>query len=124
MASPLEKYIDEAIVFRSIGVRIDRESGKAAEKALYSLERIPEGCEFNFEMSIRVFENDNTDSLKRWLTMGLFLMEQDALGGSGTRGSGHIEFNNILFDDKEFPKDWREICKKDKESLTNVQLKG
>jgi CRISPR/Cas system CSM-associated protein Csm3 (group 7 of RAMP superfamily) len=51
-------------------------------------------------------------------------MEQDALGGSGTRGYGQIEFNNILFDGKEFPKDWRENCKKEKEILSSVQLKG
>jgi CRISPR/Cas system CSM-associated protein Csm3 (group 7 of RAMP superfamily) len=51
-------------------------------------------------------------------------MEQDAIGGSGTRGSGHIEFNNIFFDGKEFPKDWRENCKKEKENLAGVQLKG
>ena len=106
------------------GVRIDRSTGKAATGALFPMERIPEGLEFNFEISARVFETDNKDSLRRWLATGLFLMEQDALGGSGTRGSGHIEFNNIFFDGKEFPKDWRENSKKDKESLIKAQLKG
>lgn len=106
------------------GVRIDRSTGKAATGALFPMERIPEGFEFHFEISSRVFENDNKDALRRWLAMGLYLMEQDALGGSGTRGSGHIEFDNVLFDGKEFPKDWREGCKKDKEGLTKVQLKG
>jgi CRISPR-associated protein Csm3 len=88
------------------------------------MERIPEGVEFNFEISTRVFDSDNKEALRRWLAAGLYLMEQDAIGGSGTRGSGHIEFNNIFFDGKEFPKDWRENCKKEKESLANVQLKG
>ena len=109
---------------RSLESRIDRLTGKAAGGALFPMERIPEGFEFNFELSLRVFENDNKESLRRWVALGLFLMEQDALGGSGTRGSGHVEFNDIIFDGMEFPKDWRENCKKDKGSLTNIQIKG
>jgi CRISPR/Cas system CSM-associated protein Csm3 (group 7 of RAMP superfamily) len=50
-------------------------------------------------------------------------MEQDALGGSGTRGSGYIEFDNIKFDEKEFGKDWRDECKKNKDELLKVQIK-
>lgn len=56
--------------------------------------------------------------------MGLFLIEQDALGGSGTRGSGYVEFDNIYFDGKEYAKEWRENCKKDKDDLINLQIKG
>jgi CRISPR-associated protein Csm3 len=106
------------------GVRIDRVTGKAATGALFPMERIPEGFEFNFEISARVFENDNTEALRRWLSMGLYLMEQDALGGSGTRGSGHIEFNKIMFDGKEFPNNWRESSRKEKDSLMNAPFKG
>lgn len=105
------------------GVRIDRISGKAAEKALFPMERVPEGIEFKMEISARIFEKDDKDAIKRWLAMGLFLMEQDALGGSGTRGSGHIEFRNVFFDGKEFPTDWREICKKEKEDLAKIPIK-
>lgn len=104
------------------GVRIDRVTGKAATGALFPMERIPEGVEFGFEISARVFENDSKEALRRWLAVGLYLMEQDALGGSGSRGSGHIEFSNILFDGKDFPRDWREICKK--ENLASVYIKG
>lgn len=119
-----EEFFEKIDLEEKPGVRIDRATGKAAGGALFPMERIPEGFEFNFEISVRVFEKDNKDSLKRWIALGLFLMEQDALGGGGTRGSGHIEFNNILFDGKEFPKDWRENCKKEKESLMNIQIKG
>jgi CRISPR-associated protein Csm3 len=106
------------------GVRIDRVSGKAAGGALFPMKRVQEGTEFNFEISARLFEKDKIDSLKNWLAMGLFLMEQDAMGGGGTRGSGHIEFQNIKFEGKEFDKDWRENCKKGKDALMNVQIKG
>ena len=105
------------------GVRIDRTSGKAASGALFPMKRIPEGCEFDLEVSARVFESDNVNSLRQWLEMGLFLMEQDALGGSGTRGSGYVEFDNIFFDGTESAKDWRDVCKKNKDELLKKQLK-
>ena len=119
-----EELLEKIELEEKPGVQINRITGKVSPQALFSMERIPEGLEFNFEISARVFENDSKESLRRWLATGLFLMEQDALGGSGTRGYGQIEFNNIFFDGKEFPKDWRENCKKEKENLAGVQLKG
>lgn len=38
-----KSLVEKMDLEKKAGVRIDRESGKAAEKALYSLERIPEG---------------------------------------------------------------------------------
>lgn len=119
-----ENIFEKIALEEKPGVRIDRNTGKAAERALFPMERIPEGVEFHFEISARVFDSDNKESLRRWIATGLYLMEQDAIGGSGTRGSGQIEFNDIRFDGKEFPKDWREICRKEKESLANIQIKG
>ena len=119
-----EEVFEKVELEEKPGVRIDRVTGKAAGGALFPMARIPEGVEFNFEISTRVFDSDNKEALRRWLAAGLYLMEQDAIGGSGTRGSGHIEFNNVFFDGKEFPKDWRENCKKEKENLGSVQLKG
>jgi len=49
--------------------------------------------------------------------VGFYLLEQDTIGGSGTRGSGHIEFDEIKFDGKEFDKNWREECLKIKDTL-------
>lgn len=119
-----EELLEKIELEEKPGVRIDRVTGKAAGGALFPMERIPEGFEFNFEISVRVFKDDNKDNIRRWLAMGLYLIEQDALGGGGTRGSGQVEFNNIFFDSKEFPNDWREICKKEKENLRNAQIKG
>lgn len=119
-----EELLQKIELEQKPGVRIDRITGKAATGALFPMERVPEGLEFNFEISARVFENDNKDSVRKWLTMGLFLMEQDALGGSGTRGSGNIEFNKILFDGKEFVEEWREDCKKYRDNLINLLIKG
>lgn len=107
---------------KKTGVRIDRSTGKAADKALYALERIPEGISFNFEISSRVFDGDDEDTINDWLTMGLYLLEQDALGGGGTRGSGHIGFENLIINGKPFNNDWRRtvILKKDSLSSNNT----
>lgn len=118
-----QSLIEKTDLEKKAGVRIDRKTGKAADKALYALERIPEGSEFNMDISARVFEKDDTESIKKWLSLGLFLLEKDALGGSGTRGSGNIEFDNIAFDSINFDKNWREICDKEKDSLIQVNIK-
>lgn len=86
------------------------------------MERIPEGCEFELEISARVFEDDDKEALRKWLVVGLFLMEQDALGGGGTRGSGWVEVKDVSFDDENLD-NWREEAKQNKDNLLNVSLK-
>lgn len=94
------------------GVQIDRNTGKAAGKALFPMNRVPDGSDFRVEISVRVFEGDDEDAIKDWLEMGLYLMEQDTLGGGGTRGSGHIEIKDVCFMEKILDKKWKENCKK------------
>ena len=114
------------------GIRIDRRTGRVASirgktgkgeaGLLFNIQRVPEGCEFDFEVSVRIFDKDNKEAIKKWLAMGMYLMEQDALGGGGSRGSGQIEFRDIKFDGEEFPENWREVCKEDKDNLLNVKV--
>lgn len=106
------------------GVRIDRVTGKAASQALFPMKRVPEGCEFVMEVSARIFEDDDPEAVRQWLAMGLYLMEQDALGGGGTRGSGHIEFQNVIFHGTPFDKDWRDQSASQREKLSDVQIKN
>jgi len=106
------------------GVRIDRVTGKAATGALFPMKRIPEGCEFDLQISIRVFEEDEIQAIQKWLLAGLFLLEKDALGGGGTRGSGHIEFRDVSFDEQPVETDWRDICKRDHQHLTKVNIRS
>jgi CRISPR-associated protein Csm3 len=105
------------------GVRIDREKGKAAERAVLPIKRVPEGCEFFMEISVRMFEKDNAEGIRKWLAQGLYLMEQDAIGGGGTRGSGQIEFNDIEFNGQKFVEDWREECKKMMTGMADVNVR-
>jgi len=59
-------------------------------------ERVPAGVEFNFSVTLKVFEND--EDLEGLLLEGLKLLERDALGGNGSRGYGRIRFE---FDDEK-----------------------
>lgn len=62
-----------------------------------NFERIISGAEFSFKMSYRVFENGDNGSgderLFEHVLDGLRLIEQDALGGAGSRGCGQVKFH-------------------------------
>lgn len=82
---------------------IDRKTGKAGQGGLRTQERVPAGVSFKFELSIRVFDEDNEEDMLEFLRTGLRLLEQDYLGGSGTRGYGQVRFVDLKLDGKEFP---------------------
>lgn len=67
---------------------IDRIKGTALNPRF--TERVPAGFKFDFNISIKEMEDD--DSLLDFLLQGLKLLELDALGGSGSRGYGRIRF--------------------------------
>lgn len=62
-------------------------------------ERIPAGAKFDFKLTLRQFENDGEDLIDL-LLKGLRLLELDSLGGSGSRGYGKVEFQNLTVGDK------------------------
>ncbi len=78
---------------------IDRQTSTA--KSPRFIERVPEGIVFDFSLSIKIFEGDNQDILDI-LKEGLVLLEKDALGGSGSRGYGKIEFIDLKLDNENF----------------------
>ncbi len=70
-----------------------------------NFERVVSGAQFKFEMSYRVFENENNgepdENLFKHVLEGLRLLEKDALGGAGSRGCGQIKFRiNVSCDMK------------------------
>ncbi|MGC8971618.1 MAG: type III-A CRISPR-associated RAMP protein Csm3 [bacterium] len=73
---------------------IDRIKGTAQPRIT---ERVPAGAKFKFSSSISFYENDQFDSLIGSFIEGLRLLEDDYLGGSGTRGYGHVRFDNLGF---------------------------
>lgn len=68
---------------------IDRVKGAAKNGGLRNIERIPAGSIFDFEFVLNIYEGDDSD-IKSLLLKGIKLLNADYLGGSGTRGYGHI----------------------------------
>ncbi len=67
---------------------IDRVTSEANPR---TMERVPAGSEFEFEMIFDIYRNEDRDLLKS-LFSAMHLLENSALGGSGTRGYGKIRF--------------------------------
>lgn len=84
---------------------IDRVKGKAEHPR--QSERVPAGAEFDVEMVINVWDNDNADELKQLLRQGIALIENDYLGGSGSRGYGQVEFGELIFVELSADNNWK-----------------
>ncbi len=67
-------------------------------------ERVPAETVFSFSISLKVFETDT--GLEDLLLKGLKLLEMDALGGSGSRGYGRIQFR---FDDPDLEQAFADV---------------
>ncbi|MDO4763650.1 MAG: type III-A CRISPR-associated RAMP protein Csm3 [Flavobacteriaceae bacterium] len=74
--------------------KIDRKSGKA-EGGLRQTERVPAGSVFSFEIVLDEYEGDETSKYIETLKQGFELLENDYIGGSGSRGYGHIKINDL-----------------------------
>lgn len=79
---------------------INRISGTAEHPR--PVERVPAGVKFEFELAIKVFEDDNEEKFKEVVGKGLKLIELDGLGGHTSRGCGQVKFEDLAFDGKEF----------------------
>lgn len=77
-----------------IETAIDRVKGTAKDKTLRQIERVPAGATFGFQCIFNVFDESDKDLLKK-LFEAMALLENDYLGGMGSRGYGHVSFNNI-----------------------------
>ncbi len=82
-------------------VVIDRIAGKAHERVgPRQTERVPQGAIFDLAMSFRLYDTGDGGARDRaclnWLLGGLGLLEQDALGGSGSRGYGRVRFDELV----------------------------
>src|SRR5579884_762856 len=82
-------------------VVIDRIAGKAHDRVgPRQTERVPAGAAFEMEAVFRLFDWDGDGGARdhdclNWLLQGFDLLEQDALGGSGSRGYGRVKFDTL-----------------------------
>ncbi|MGO9569894.1 MAG: type III-A CRISPR-associated RAMP protein Csm3 [Desulfomonilaceae bacterium] len=73
-------------------VLIDRTKGLSYGRiGPRTMERIPAGSTFDFAVSLRLFEGDDTKELFSKISEGFQLLEKHYLGGSGSRGYGEVE---------------------------------
>lgn len=82
---------------------INRIKGTAENPRFF--ERVPSGVEFKFTVTLKQLSPNESD-LETFLLEGLKLLQMDALGGSGSRGYGRIEFK---FDKEEVQKKFDDI---------------
>lgn len=70
---------------------VDRITSQANPR---TLERVPAGARFRFRMVLDVLCQEDQSLLSR-VAEGLRLLEDDALGGGGSRGSGRVAFSGL-----------------------------
>lgn len=70
---------------------IDRITSQANPR---TLERVPAGARFRIRMVLDILCAEDS-VLPALLAQGLRLLEDDALGGGGSRGSGRVRFDNL-----------------------------
>jgi CRISPR-associated protein Csm3 len=61
------------------------------------LERVPAGAKFDFEMVYTVEDAEQAVEDLQNLAIALAILEDDALGGHGSRGYGKVKFENFNF---------------------------
>lgn len=84
---------------------IDRTKG-VAEHPRQS-ERVPAGAKFNAEFIVNIWDDDNEEELMALFMKGIRLLENDYLGGSGSRGYGQIKFGEFVKTELSDANDWK-----------------
>ena len=70
-------------------------------------ERVPAGAVFNAEFIINVWDDDKEEDLLALFEKGIRLLENDYLGGSGSRGYGQIKFGELVKTEISDKNDWK-----------------
>lgn len=71
---------------------INRVDGSANPR---QIERVPAGAVFSIEFIVNIWENDDEAALLAMVEEGIALIENDYLGGNGSRGYGQVKFTNL-----------------------------
>ncbi|MCQ2211694.1 MAG: type III-A CRISPR-associated RAMP protein Csm3 [Paludibacteraceae bacterium] len=84
---------------------IDRVKGTAEHPR--QTERIPAGVSFDVEFVINVWDTDKEEDLISLLKKGMNALENDYLGGSGSRGYGQIKFGDLKQTELSEKNNWK-----------------
>lgn len=80
-------------------VAIDRVTAKANPR---TFERVPAGAKFKLNMVLNIFEGEDEAELKATLKEAIQLLEDDYLGGHGSRGYGQVKFDELAEEIKTY----------------------
>lgn len=67
-----------------------------------TFERVPAGAQFKLNMVLNIFEGEDEDALKATLEEAIQLLEDDYLGGHGSRGYGHVKITFVKEESKTY----------------------
>jgi CRISPR-associated protein Csm3 len=100
ITAPMRENLDDELTEVKSENAVDRITSQANPR---TLERVPAGARFRFRMVLDVLCNEDKPLLGR-VAEGLRLLEDDALGGAGSRGSGRVSFGglNLIWRGKEY----------------------
>ena len=73
---------------------IDRKTGKGQHPR--QIERVPAGSVFDFKIVMDVYEGDKKEEMLEMLKLAFALLEDDYLGGNGTRGYGKVKIDHNI----------------------------
>jgi CRISPR-associated protein Csm3 len=91
ITAQMRENLDDEITEVKSENAIDRITSQANPR---TLERVPAGARFHVRMVLDVLCEEDK-ALAARLIEGLRLLEDDALGGGGSRGSGRVRFANL-----------------------------
>jgi CRISPR-associated protein Csm3 len=87
---------------------IDRVEGATVKGGVRTTERVPAGAEFQAEFILNIWDDDDEAKLLDLFKKGISLLENDYLGGSGSRGYGQIKFGELKMIELSNANQWKE----------------
>ncbi|HWF07990.1 MAG TPA: type III-A CRISPR-associated RAMP protein Csm3 [Bryobacteraceae bacterium] len=91
ITAPMRETLDDELTEVKSENAIDRITSQANPR---TLERVPAGARFRIRMVLDILCAEDA-ALPGLVMQGLRLLEDDALGGGGSRGSGRVRFDNL-----------------------------
>jgi CRISPR-associated protein Csm3 len=85
------------------------------------LERVPAGSEFKFELVYTVEDAAQAVEDLKNLAIAVAILEDDALGGHGSRGYGKVRFQNFQFSYRDAAQ-YRQVANSGEGALSPISL--
>jgi len=95
---------------------IDRATGEANPR---QQERVPAGSEFDFKLVYNVEKTDEFEEDMKNILLTMEVLEDDYLGGHGTRGYGRIKFKNLKLYKKVYIEENKDVLDNIEQKLEN-----